>query len=178
LREIIAALGRTIVSPNGHTYEVQLSGEQRSDGQWEAWLEFIPVDESLAFLLTNTETTHPTREDVVRWSATLTDGDIHGALARAVSPNDQGLRVSDPTGTASVVSVDPLEALRAGAVRCPTCGSNSGVHATRVLFADGQPFLNCRCDRCARVWKVAGWPERRNMPPERRRIVRRDRRRS
>jgi hypothetical protein len=143
LREIIAALRPTIVSPNGHTYAVQLSGEPPPDGHWEAWLEFIPADENLEFLRTTTATTQPTRQDVVRWSATLTDGNIRGALARAVSPNDQRLRVSNPSGTASIVSLDPVEALRAGGVRCPTCGSHTGVHATRAI-ADGQPFLNCR----------------------------------
>jgi hypothetical protein len=62
-------------------------------------------------------------------------------------------------------------------VRCPTCGSAAAIHATRVISADG-PFLNCRCDRCERDWKVAGWPERRSKLPERRRIGRRDRRRA
>ena len=176
MRALIAALiGRTIVSPNGRTYAVQLSGEQRPDGQWEAWLEFIPADESLKCRRTKAETTQPTGEDLVRWSATLTEGDIQGAFARAVSPDDQRLRVNDATETAVIASVDPVEALRAGAVRCPTCGSNSRVHAVRAL-ADGQPFLHCRCDLCGNVWKLAGWPERRNRPPERRRIVRRDRR--
>jgi len=56
------------------------------------WLEFIPVDDSLAFLLTKTETTQPTREDVVRWSITLTEEGIRGALTRAVSPNELSLR--------------------------------------------------------------------------------------
>ena len=177
MREIIGALGRTIVSPNGHTYDVQLAGEQQPDGQWEVWLEFIPADESLEHLLSRIGTTQPTRQDVVRWSATLTDGDIEGALARAVSPDDSRLRESHPTGTGGVVFADAFDVRRGGGLRCPTCDSVTPVHATRVVFADGQPFLNCRCDRCGRSWKLAGWPERRRMPAERRRIVRRDRRR-
>jgi hypothetical protein len=40
----------------------------------------------------------------------------------------------------------------ADGVRCPSCGSITAVHATRVVSADG-PFLNCRCDRCERDWK-------------------------
>ena len=76
MREIIVDLERTVPSPDGDEYYGQVAGDQRPDGMWEAWLEFIPVDDSLEPLRTNVETTQPTREDVVRWSETV-DRRVH-----------------------------------------------------------------------------------------------------
>src|SRR5688500_14891436 len=66
--EIIADLTTTVLSPEGQTYHVRLLGEQLPDRVWRAWLEFIPLDDGLTGLITNTETRQPTRADVVRWS--------------------------------------------------------------------------------------------------------------
>ena len=91
--EIITDLDTTIVSPEGDEYYAQVSGEQLSSGTWEAWLEFVPLDDALDVLLTKTETTQPTREDVVGWAETLSDVYLQGAFARAVHASD-GRRVA------------------------------------------------------------------------------------
>jgi hypothetical protein len=113
--EINADLTKTVISPNGHEYRVRMAGEQLPDGIWEAWLEFIPIDDSLDVLLTRTETTQPSQADVVRWSDTLTDVYIQGAFTRAVSAsNGRRILVSDPTMAAGEAALDPFEVLRRG----------------------------------------------------------------
>jgi hypothetical protein len=61
--------------------------------RWEAWLEFVPTDDS-APLLTNTETHQHTREDVVRWATLLDDVYLEGAFSRAVSATASAVRSS------------------------------------------------------------------------------------
>ena len=56
-----------------------------TDGRWQAWLEYVPGDESDP-LLTPIETTQQTRADVLRWAETLTETYVEGAFSRAVSP--------------------------------------------------------------------------------------------
>ena len=82
--EIIADLETTVTSTDGQEYYVQVVGEQLPSGTWEAWLEFVPLDDEAEVLLTKTETTQPRREDILGWSATLTDTYLQGAFARAV----------------------------------------------------------------------------------------------
>ena len=114
MREIMIDLERTVVSPDGDEYYGQVAGDQRPDGMWEAWLEFIPVDDSLQQLRTNAETTQPTREDAIRWSETLTDVYIQGAFARAVRAAEGGGPVTYPSVTAGVAPLDPFEVLQLG----------------------------------------------------------------
>src|SRR5688572_6864673 len=81
--EIIADIETAVVSPRQHEYYVQVVGEQLSSGVWEAWLEFVPLDAELGVLITPTETTQPTLEDVSHWSETLTSIYLQGAFTRA-----------------------------------------------------------------------------------------------
>ena len=83
--EILADLEMTVTSPSGEEYYVQVVGESRSD-MWAAWLEFVPLDDTLNVLITKTETTQRSREEVVRWSETLTATYLQGAFARAIQP--------------------------------------------------------------------------------------------
>ena len=113
--EIIADFATTVLSSDGHTYQVRLLGEQLPDRVWRAWLEFIPLDDGLEGLLTKTETTQPTRADVVRWSETLTAVYLQGAFARAVGKDEAArVRVSPAIVTPSAASIDPFEVLRLG----------------------------------------------------------------
>ena len=114
MREIMIDLERTVLSSDGDEYYGQVAGDQRPDGMWEAWLEFIPVDDSLELLRTNVETTQPTREDAIRWSETLTDVYIQGAFARAVRAAEGGVPVTYPTVTAGVAPLDPFDGLQLG----------------------------------------------------------------
>jgi hypothetical protein len=114
--EIITDLDTTVISPKRDEYYVQVVGEHLATGMWEAWLEFVPFDDTLDVLLTMTETTQPTREDVVRWSTTLTEVYLQGAFARAVQVSDGQTVVRNYVTTVSgvAVPVDPFEVLPLG----------------------------------------------------------------
>lgn len=113
--EILTELGTTIVSPDGDEYYVQVGG-QLAAGVWEAWLEFVPLADELEVLLTKTETTQPTREDVVRWSETLTQVYLEGAFARALHVSDGRNVVRNYETVIADVAVpfDPFEMLPLG----------------------------------------------------------------
>ena len=81
-----------VVTDEGRQYFPMVVAERISE-QWEAWLEFVPTDDS-APLLTNTETHQSTRDDVVRWAALLDDVYIEGAFRRAVSATASAVRSS------------------------------------------------------------------------------------
>ena len=116
MSKILADLDTTIVSLKGDEYYVQVIGEHLATGVWEAWLEFVPLDDALEVLRTTTETTQTTREDVVRWSETLTQVYLQGAFARAVDVSDGGSVVRDYETVIADVGVpfDPFEVLPLG----------------------------------------------------------------
>ena len=84
MSELIADLPYRVLGSSGLDYYPSVAAEQRPDGQWEAWLEYVSDDE-LDALLTDTETTQSSREDVVRWAAALGETYVQGAFARAVT---------------------------------------------------------------------------------------------
>jgi hypothetical protein len=116
MSEILADLDTTIVSPEGDEYYVQVVGEHLATGMWDAWLEFVPLDDALEVLRTMTETTQSTREDVVRWSETLGQVYLQGALARAVDLSDGGSVVRNYETIIADIEVpfDPFEVLPLG----------------------------------------------------------------
>lgn len=81
--ELVTDLAYRVVDGAGAEYYVSVAGEQRPDGVWEAWLEYVPTDDSDP-LVTPTETTQSSRADVVRWANALTETYVEGAFERAV----------------------------------------------------------------------------------------------
>jgi len=65
------------------TYVVQICGEERIDGTWEAWLEFHATDIGQPILRTEQETSQPNRAAVEYWIDGLEPIYLEGALARA-----------------------------------------------------------------------------------------------
>jgi hypothetical protein len=115
--EVITGFQTAIVSPRGDEYYVQVLAEQLASDLWEAWLEFVPVDDALDALLTKTETTQPTRDDVVHWAETLSETYLKGAFGRASTVNEGRRRVRDyPTTTVTedVVPFDPFDVWSSG----------------------------------------------------------------
>ena len=84
MSELIADLPYRLVDPRGEEYDVSVAGEPRTDGRWEGWLEYVPVDDS-APLITPTETTQATRSALVHWGETLAETYVQGAFARAAA---------------------------------------------------------------------------------------------
>lgn len=80
--ELITDLPYRVIGPTGAEYYASVAAEQRPDGIWEAWLEYVPTDESEP-LVTPTETTQSSRADVVLWAESLTGTYVEGAFERA-----------------------------------------------------------------------------------------------
>lgn len=84
--EVIVALPDVLAAGNGRTYTAQAVGAATSLGQWEAWIEFIPLDGGPP-AASRRETTQPNRAAAVYWATGLTTIYLEGALARALAGN-------------------------------------------------------------------------------------------
>lgn len=65
------------------TYTVLICGDERTDGTWQAWLEFQPTDHTQPVLRTDQETSQPNRIAIEYWAGGLEPIYLQGALARA-----------------------------------------------------------------------------------------------
>lgn len=84
MSELIADLPYRVVDTHGHEFYVSVAGALRADGEWEGWLEYVPLDDSDPSV-TPTETTQPSRAALEHWAPGLSDTYIQGAFQRAVS---------------------------------------------------------------------------------------------
>ena len=88
MSDLIADLPFQVIDRQGHEFYVSAVGEPRSDGEWEGWLEYVPLDDS-DVLVTRTETTQSSRAALERWAETLTRTYVEGAFVRAdIGTND------------------------------------------------------------------------------------------
>ena len=72
-----------IHTPEELTYIPRTYGCERSDGIWEAWLEFVPLSPGAPRLRTERDTTQASRPAVVSWALGLEGAYLEGAFARA-----------------------------------------------------------------------------------------------
>lgn len=72
-----------VVDHLGHRYEVLIYGRERSDGNWEAWLEFAPLTPNTKPARTDRETTQPDRGAIEYWATGLEPLYLAGAFERA-----------------------------------------------------------------------------------------------
>jgi hypothetical protein len=118
MSEIISHLDYTVTDQSGRSYYVNVAGEHTSEGHWEAWLEFLPLDDTDP-LLTDTETVQPTRSAVTHWAETLGEAYVQGAFERATLQDTvraarmaTGLHETGPLAPAA--AIDPFEVFRLG----------------------------------------------------------------
>jgi hypothetical protein len=71
------------IADHGTTYTARVCGTERSDGTWQAWLEFEPSNGRTAVLRTDQETSQPNRTTIEYWALGLEPLYLEGALARA-----------------------------------------------------------------------------------------------
>ena len=64
----------------GVSWRVAVHGEQRSDGTWSGWLEFVSDGTRRR---TGQETSQPSRDALAYWASGLEDVYFDGALERA-----------------------------------------------------------------------------------------------
>ena len=82
---LIHTRGDHIEDSFGNSYRVAIYGEPRTDGTWEAYLEFVPTNTSLAALRTGRETTQPDKRALEYWATGLEPLYLTGAFERAVA---------------------------------------------------------------------------------------------
>ena len=70
-------------TPEGIAYTPRTYATRQSDGTWEAWLEFDPVDGGAPTLRTERETSQASREALDTWASGLEGSYFEGAFARA-----------------------------------------------------------------------------------------------
>jgi amphi-Trp domain-containing protein len=82
---LIHTRGDHIEDSFGNRYRVSIYGEPRTDGTWEAYLEFAPTNTALAALRTGRETTQPDKRALEYWATGLEPLYLTGAFERAVA---------------------------------------------------------------------------------------------
>ena len=91
MAELIAHLPFRVVDTQGREFYVSVVGDTRPDGEWEGWLEYVPLDDT-DVLVTRIETTQPNRATLERWADGLTTFYVEGAFSRAVPDTSDRLR--------------------------------------------------------------------------------------
>ena len=86
MAEVLVALPDVLAAGNGRTYTAQAIGAETPLRQWEAWIEFIPLDGGPP-AASPRETTQPNRAAAVYWASGLTAIYLEGALTRALGGN-------------------------------------------------------------------------------------------
>ena len=81
--ELIHEHHARIHTPDGLSYVPRTYAIGRTDGIWEAWLEFLPLDPGAPALRTDRETTQASREALATWAAGLEPAYLEGAFTRA-----------------------------------------------------------------------------------------------
>lgn len=85
MAEVLTAFDAELETNDGFVYAAQACGAPNSDGLWEGWIEFIPLNGGPS-LRSPRETTQPNRTDAQYWAAGLSAVYLEGALGRARSP--------------------------------------------------------------------------------------------
>ena len=87
MAEVILRYDTQLRGRDDRRFVAQACGHERTDGMWEGWLEFLPLNGSEP-VLTGRETTQPNRDDLAYWATGLTDPYLDGALLRALTDNE------------------------------------------------------------------------------------------
>jgi hypothetical protein len=93
----LQSFSESLLGTDGLRYTAQAAGTPNAAGQWEGWIEFLPVTGDAPPLRTARETTQPNRADAVYWASGLTTVYLEGALERALKPLRQHYAVAPET---------------------------------------------------------------------------------
>jgi hypothetical protein len=99
MAEILVTLPDVLAAEDGQTYVAHAVGAETPLRQWEAWIEFVPLDGG-APATSPRETTQPNRVAAVYWASGLTAIYLEGALARALGRNHRAAAASLRNATA------------------------------------------------------------------------------
>jgi len=83
MAELIQEYSTPLVDKDGGVHTPRVYARERTDGTWEAWLEFWPADGKEEILKTGQETSQPNRTAVEYWASGLEPVYFEGAFSRA-----------------------------------------------------------------------------------------------
>lgn len=90
MSDLIADLPFRVTDTDGRDFYASVVGRPRADGEWEGWLEYVPLDDT-DVLVTPIETTQSNRAALERWAEALTETYVEGAFSRAVVATSDAL---------------------------------------------------------------------------------------
>ena len=98
MADLIHEHSTVIEGEDGRAYRARIYGQERRDGTWNGWIEFITTDAAGATetLRTAQETSQPDRKAVDYWAGGLERVYLEGALQRALN---NGVRATSRMGT-------------------------------------------------------------------------------
>ena len=85
MAEVLVEFSEPVSDNDGITYTARACGAEMENGNWQGWIEFVPVSGG-EVLRSGRETTQPNRIDTVYWATGLTPVYLEGALERALRP--------------------------------------------------------------------------------------------
>ncbi len=85
MAQVLAQFPVVLTDQDDIAYRAHACGAEMSDGKWQGWIEFIPLD-GTAPIRSGRETTQPNRADTAYWATGLTTVYLEGALRRALDP--------------------------------------------------------------------------------------------
>ncbi|MGH9141733.1 MAG: hypothetical protein ACRD2I_11425 [Vicinamibacterales bacterium] len=85
MAQVLALFPDVLTDPDDVAYRAHACGAEMSDGKWQGWIEFIPLN-GTAPIRSGRETTQPNRADTAYWATGLTTVYLEGALRRALNP--------------------------------------------------------------------------------------------
>jgi hypothetical protein len=83
MAELLLEFPDAVTDDSGVVYRAQACGAPMTDGLWEGWIEFVPLEGGTP-IRTPRETTQPNRVDAVYWATGLSPVYLEGALTRAL----------------------------------------------------------------------------------------------
>jgi hypothetical protein len=70
--------------PDGARYRARVQGDERSDGTWAGWIEFVPIGGKGTPCRTGQETSQPNKVTLDYWAGGIEPLFLEGALERAL----------------------------------------------------------------------------------------------
>jgi hypothetical protein len=149
MAEVLVVFDEQLETNDGFRYAAQACGAPNSDGLWEGWIEFIPLNGGAA-LRSPRETTQPNRADAQYWATGLSAIYLEGALDRALNPivhqatsspeslfDEPAPVFVEPEGSSSVDAVlDPFSVYEKGEVILrQQLSSLSSWHLVNIILA-------------------------------------------
>ena len=93
MAEVLVEFAEAVTSEDGKNYTARACGSEMPSGQWQGWLEFVPLGDGEP-VRSSRETTQPNRTDTEYWATGLTYVYLEGALRRAL--NRPGRPIAKP----------------------------------------------------------------------------------